>query len=866
MHISFCCFLSLLGLGLFISISIIAATNEGIIIGGIVDNTTRIGKEERVAMEMALEDFNTNYKGNQSLILHVKNSSNKFPLQAALAAMDLINREGAEVILGLQTWEETSLVAEIGSQNHIPILSFSDLIPSWAKQNWPFLVATFPNQYAQAKAIASMVQSYEWHQVTVIYEDMDSSASKVISDLSHAFKQGGIETILVAIPPLDVVSLSKEIGRLKRDPCRVFVVHLSFPMALHLFEKAKMMNMMRKGYVWISTTSFSNLVHSINASTISSWMQGIIGVRSYLLTNDSKFHDFHIRFRKRFSLEHPEESNHEPGFYAVQAYNAVQIVAQAMRGKKMGGSILLEKILDGNFDGLTGKLHFINQGVAPANTFQIINMIGRSYRELGFWVDRLGFSETVDSHGNFSNSMKDLGQVFWPGGPINTPKGWDVSTNGKPLRFGVPARSIFNKYVKIQYDPDKNQTSITGLAIELFETVVEQLPFHLTYDLFPFNGTYDDLVKQIYLKNFDGVVGDVGIIANRYQYAEFTQPYTEPGLVMIVPLRSKTGNKTWLFLRPFTKAMWFLIGIINIYNGFVVWLIERNHCSELNGSALNQTGSLLWLSFSTFLSFHGERPRSNLSRMAMAVWLFVALVLTQIYTANLASILTVQGLEPTVTNIESLQSSNAKVGHTQASFVKSYLVNVLRFSPTNMKNYTSAADIANDLRNRVIAAVFFEVPAAKLFLAMYCKGFTMAGPTYKVGGYGFVFPKGSPLLPLVTEALLNVSESGKLRELEQSMLASQNCTQVDLEDDISSLSPSSFWALFLLTGSMSTVALLIYVSYGKPQQKSGPLLAEKVNWLTMWAVMLRSWSSNSRLVKLFSAKELSSNVGSPPIV
>ena len=83
--------------------------------------------------------------------------------------------------------------------------------------------------------------------------------------------------------------------------------------------------------------------------------------------------------------------------------------------------------------------------------------------------------------------------------------------------------------------------------------------------------------------------------------------------------------------------------------------------------------------FSFFINTKGERPHSNLSRMVLSVWVFVALVLTQIYTANLASILTVQGLEPTVTNIESLQSSNAKVGHTQASFVKSYLVDVLHF-------------------------------------------------------------------------------------------------------------------------------------------------------------------------------------------
>ena len=124
--------------------------------------------------------------------------------------------------------------------------------------------------------------------------------------------------------------------------------------------------------------------------------------------------------------------------------------------------------------------------------------------------------------------------------------------------------------------------------------------------------------------------------------------------------------------------------------------------------------------------------------MTMAMWLFVVLVLTQIYTANLASILTTQALEPTVTDIESLQYSNAKVGHTRASFVKRYLVDVLHFNPQNMKNYTSPEALANDLRNREVAAIFLEVPVAKLFLARYCKSFTMAGPTYKVGGYGFV--------------------------------------------------------------------------------------------------------------------------------
>lgn len=50
------------------------------IIGAIVDNSSRVGKEESVAMKMALEDFYNYY--NQSFVLHVRNSPRKF-IQAA---------------------------------------------------------------------------------------------------------------------------------------------------------------------------------------------------------------------------------------------------------------------------------------------------------------------------------------------------------------------------------------------------------------------------------------------------------------------------------------------------------------------------------------------------------------------------------------------------------------------------------------------------------------------------------------------------------------------------------------------------------------------------------------------------------------
>lgn len=124
--------------------------------------------------------------------------------------------------------------------------------------------------------------------------------------------------------------------------------------------------------------------------------------------------------------------------------------------------------------------------------------------------------------------------------------------------------------------------------------------------------------------------------------------------------------------------------------------------------------------------------------MAMIVWLFVALVITQTYTAKLASMLTVQGLKPKIDNIHTLLATNAIVGHSNASYAATFLVDVLDFKAQNLRGYTNLKDYAKDLKSGAISAIFMEAALSKVFLARYCRSFTSAGPTYKVGGLGFV--------------------------------------------------------------------------------------------------------------------------------
>lgn len=116
-----------------------------------------------------------------------------------------------------------------------------------------------------------------------------------------------------------------------------------------------------------------------------------------------------------------------------------------------------------------------------------------------------------------------------------------------------------------------------------------------------------------------------------------------------------------------------------------------------------------------------------------------------------------------------------------------------------------------------------------------------------------VFPSRSPLLPVVTKALLNVSENGTLRKLETNMIASQKCED-DREsiDEISSLSPSSFWVLFVITAGTSTTALLVYVVRHKR-------FGQKTVWRLVLVVMRHWWRRKKSFSRRVSSNERSSN-------
>jgi ionotropic glutamate receptor len=132
---------------------------------------------------------------------------------------------------------------------------------------------------------------------------------------------------------------------------------------------------------------------------------------------------------------------------------------------------------------------------------------------------------------------------------------------------------------------------------------------------------------------------------------------------------------------------------------------------------------------------------SNLARFVVIIWVFVVLILTQSYTASLTSLLTVQQLQPTVTDVNQLIKNGEYVGYQGGSFVLGILKE-MKFDETKLIIYDTAEEcdqlLSKGSADGGIAAAIIEIPYMKLFLAQYCSKYTMVESIYKIDGFGFV--------------------------------------------------------------------------------------------------------------------------------
>ncbi|KAG5521888.1 hypothetical protein RHGRI_034198 [Rhododendron griersonianum] len=813
-------------------------------VGLILDLDNILGKMSHTCISMALEDF---YASNlqtctTKIVLHTRDSKNDV-VEAASVAIDLMRNVQVQAILGLQTCSQADFVIDIGNKTQVPIIS-SVSSPSLSPKDNPYFIRGAHNGSSQVHSLAAIVKAFNWREVVLIYENTEYGRG-IGPYLADSLLGVGSQVRYRSIMSLSATddNIQKELYKLMTMQTRVFVVHMLPSLASRFFLKAKEVGMMNKGYAWIITDGLTSRLDSVDPKIIDS-MQGVIGVKPYV-PNSSELQNFTERWRKRFRQENPDIDRFELNVLGLWAYDSAMMLAMAVErsgvaqskftkpvstsnlvdlaaiGSSKMGPRLLQSIKNTRFQGLSGEFDLVDGQLQPL-AFRIVNVIGKGEREIGFWTRESGISKELilASNRNYTTNKEDLGAIIWPGESNLVPKGWEIPTGERKLRVGVPTKSGFAEFVKVKMDSETNAVIATGFCIDVFKEVMDHsLPYAVPYEFVSFesdrSGSYDDLVHQIFLGNYDAVVGDVTILANRSRFADFTLPFTESSVAMIVRIQDDERKNAWIFMKPLKMDLWLTTGAFFIFTGFVVWVLEHRVNEEFRGPPHKQVGMILWFSFSTLVFAQKEKVISNLSRFVVIVWFFVVLVLTSSYTASLTSMLTVQKLQPSVTDIMDLKMNEEYVGYQTGSFVYGLLKRET-FNPSKLRNYSTFEEYDEALSTRSVAAIIDEVPYIMLFLAdpKYCTKYTMVGPIFKTVGFGFAFPKGSPLVPDVSRAILNATEGGKLTQIQHQWFGEEaTCAEQDGAKVTSgSLDIESFKGLFLVAATSSSFALILFLS------------------------------------------------------
>ncbi|KAJ3676309.1 hypothetical protein LUZ60_003721 [Juncus effusus] len=811
------------------------ATPASVPVGVVLDLNSVAGKMSKTSIAMAIEDFyaiNENF--NTRVVLEYRDSMSD-AVTAASAALDLLKNSEVQAIIGPRTSTETEFIANMCNRSQVPLLSFSVTSTSISPTQLPFFVRATINDSSQSMPIASFTQYFGWRAVVAIYEDSEYGLGIIPSLVDNLQSVGTniADRVVISTEATDD-RIDIELHRLKSLQTRVFIIHMLPALASRLFLRAKILDIMSVGYVWIVTDSVGDVLETLDPSVVRS-MEGVIGFRPYVVYSD-KVNNFSIRFKTRFVQDNPGMEVVNPNLYQLWAHDAVWAMATAVEmttiknqsfmvpqsgstdltriGVSQSGKKLLQAIVDSKFDGLAGKFRLVNNQLQLL-AFEIVNVVGKSTRGIGFWTQDNGIIREISSslmNININNSLKS---IVWPGDPTEVPKGWVIPTSGNVLRILVPIKPGFKVFVNIS-EPIKANSTVTGYCIDVFNATLSKLPYDVRYEFYPSSDTYDNLVHQVFLKNYDAVVGDTTIRLNRTTYVDFTMPYTESGVSMVAPIKPDPSTSMWIFLKPLTTTLWLTSLAFFFFTGFVIWLIEHRINPDFRGTPWQQFGLVFYFAFSTLFFAHKEKLESNLSRFAMIIWVFVVLILTSSYTASLTSILTVQQLTPTVTDVNQLIKQGDYVGYQDGTFVGGLLLK-LGFEESKLRPYNSSeqyvAALSKGSANEGVAVIFDEIPYLKVFLSHHCDKYTMTGPIYKTDGFAFAFPKGSPLLPDMSRAVLNVTEGREMIEIERKWLRDYTtCPDKSLNTGSSSLSFQSFAGLFIITGSVSGLIFLVYLA------------------------------------------------------
>lgn len=301
-----------------------------------------------------------------------------------------------------------------------------------------------------------------------------------------------------------------------------------------------------------------------------------------------------------------------------------------------------------------------------------------------------------------------------------------------------------------------------GIAVELWRHVANDLGLEFQFH----EMAIPDLIAGLKDGSLLAVVTATAS-ADREMLVDFSHPYYSSGLAIAVPVRGAGGH--WfeplenLFSVDTLKITGVLLGLLLIA-AVLVWLCERranpDHFDKRPTRGI--ADGLWWAAVTlTTVGYGDKAPRTRAGRLIGVIWMFAAVVLIALFTAQVTSALTVTSLGGLVRGPADLP--RVKVGTVQQSQPQAMLRG--KFGVT-AKGYADFREGLDALDRGDIDAFVGPEPVLRYEVANNFPGrLAIVGTSFLRLDYVFAFPSGSPLRKPVNRSLLSFIDSDEWQQL-----------------------------------------------------------------------------------------------------
>ncbi len=746
----------------------------------------------------------------------------------------LVSTSNIVGIVGPQLSRESHFIAPFAAKIGIPVISYASTDPELSDRNsYPAFYRTVPSDNAAALALVNLFIRFNWTSCIIIYQN-DAFGSGGVKAISEAFNKNKLtveEIIVFDVSTLNIRSDLKYL--LDKSSTRIVLVWATPDYITSILQHALENHVVGPQFTWIlgssiSSNNFDQRFYNMLIGMLI--IEPVVGNVVNAPFNKTLLEAACDIWKQYEPESYPESVNID--YYALFAFDATWTLIRALEklcspstnhfssclslintsfcfDRQLLNSISLFNLINNNtFLGVSGYVQFSTNVTDRMNgSYYILKNIQRSFNGLNS-IPVLVWSESDNWTSHIQGNT-----IVWPGNRLSPPSGC-AELSGITLQIAVIESTPFTMEKKALDESGHMRTKTIGYIPDLIELLQNKMGFIPNVTLLPSNVSYNGIINAVANREYDMVVADITITAGRMEKVAFSSSIFDNSLRITIRDASIVDVDFLSYLRPFSLQVWITLLIASIYAGFLICLLEREHNEALsNETIFSLIIKSVWYSIGTILGYGADfTVRTGAGRLLTVGLYILSLVSIAVYTAKLASDLTIAKTKGIISGIDDIKNGKlaySRIGILINTSVEDYYLREISFGNRNFYQLKNQNEVYDKLLNNIIDASISDSGVIEYFTNnVYCN-LTLVGTDFDKSAFGIVFQKDWIYHQLFDVNILSLRESGVLDDLRRKWFETNGCSHLSTKFNATTI--ESMAGLFLTFGVISLLSLLLFV-------------------------------------------------------